>query len=237
VIARTPKHTPLTAPTTTPTDLADRATTVALVRPRRRRLYHVTKRLLDLAVALLVLALLAPLLVAVALLILLDTGGPVIFRREMIGLDGRLFWMYKFRTMAVNAEQLLLLNPELYQAYQEQHFKLKRDPRVTSAGRILRKYSIDELPQLWNVVRGEMSLVGPRSIPTQELEPFGDFAALRQTVKPGITGLWQVSGRADTTYTERVRLDQEYLAHWSLGLDLWIIACTPIAILRGVGAY
>jgi lipopolysaccharide/colanic/teichoic acid biosynthesis glycosyltransferase len=234
VIARTPKRTPLTAPAAaTPTGQPG----IPTARTGRRRFYRATKRLLDLTLALALLVALAPLLALVALLILVDTGGPVLYRREMIGLHGRFFAMHKFRTMTVNAEQLLLLNPELYQTYQEQHFKLKRDPRVTPAGRILRKYSIDELPQLWNVVRGEMSLVGPRSIPTQELEPFGDFATLRHSVKPGITGLWQVSGRADTTYTERVRLDQEYVARCSLGLDLWILARTPVAILRGVGAY
>jgi lipopolysaccharide/colanic/teichoic acid biosynthesis glycosyltransferase len=230
MLVRTLKHTPLPAPAVTPAAQSHAVT-------GRRRFYRTAKRLLDLTVALALLVMLAPLLTAVALIIFFDTGGPIIYRREMIGLRGRFFWMYKFRTMTVNAEQLLLLDPEMYHAYKEQNYKLKRDPRVTPAGRILRKYSIDELPQLWNVVCGEMSLVGPRCIPTLELEPFGDFAALRHSVKPGITGLWQVSGRADTTYIERVRLDQEYVARCSLGLDLLILARTPLAILRGVGAY
>jgi lipopolysaccharide/colanic/teichoic acid biosynthesis glycosyltransferase len=230
VIARKSKPTPLPVPAAAPPP--------AFVHSSgRRRVYRFTKRLIDLTVAIAALVLLLPLLGVVTLLILIDTGGPVIYRRQMIGLHGRFFWMYKFRTMTIGAEQVLLLDPEMYHAYQEQHYKLKRDPRVTPVGRILRKYSIDELPQLWNVVRGQMSLVGPRSIPTQELELVGDFAALRHTVKPGITGLWQVSGRADTTYAERVRLDQAYVARCSLGLDLLILARTPIAILRGVGAY
>jgi lipopolysaccharide/colanic/teichoic acid biosynthesis glycosyltransferase len=180
---------------------------------------------------------LLPVIIGIVLLILLDTAWPVIYKREVIGQHGRLFHMIKFRTMKVGAEQELVSNPDLYKTYQRQNYKLRSDPRVTRIGRILRKYSLDELPQLWNVLRGQMSLVGPRSIPLSELGEFGEFARLRHCIRPGITGLWQVSGRADTSYAQRVQLDYHYVQTCSLRLDLLILFQTPLAVLRGVGAY
>ncbi|HEV2237154.1 MAG TPA: sugar transferase [Ktedonobacterales bacterium] len=234
MIARTPRRTPPAAPVAS---MATPARQPAAPARRARRFYRVAKRLLDLAVALTVLALLAPLYALLAVIVVLDSGRPILYRREVVGLHGRTFRMYKFRTMTVNAEQLLLLDPDLLHAYTAQNFKLKRDPRVTPAGRFLRKFSLDELPQLWNVVRGEMSLVGPRWIPSHEIEQLGELAALRHSVPPGITGLWQVSGRSNTTWAERMRLDKEYVERCSLWLDLWILLRTPFAILRADGAY
>jgi lipopolysaccharide/colanic/teichoic acid biosynthesis glycosyltransferase len=205
--------------------------------PAKRTFYFAIKRCTDVILSSLALLVLSPLFVGISLLILFDTGWPVIYKREVIGLHGRLFDMIKFRTMKVGAEQELVSNPDLYETYQRQNYKLRSDPRVTQIGRMLRKYSLDELPQLWNVLRGQMTLVGPRSIPLSEVGEFGDFARLRHYVRPGITGLWQVSGRADTSYAQRVELDRHYVQTCSLRLDLLILLRTPIAVLRGVGAY
>jgi lipopolysaccharide/colanic/teichoic acid biosynthesis glycosyltransferase len=205
--------------------------------PAKRKWYFAAKRCIDVTLAALVLIVLLPVIIGVILLILLDTGWPVIYKREVIGRHNRLFHMIKFRTMKVGAEQELVSNPDLYEAYQRQNYKLHSDPRVTRIGRVLRKYSLDELPQLWNVLRGQMSLVGPRSIPLSELGEFGDFAQLRHCIRPGITGRWQVSGRADTSYAQRVQLDRQYVQTCSLRLDLLILLQTPVAVLRGVGAY
>ena len=199
--------------------------------------YFVLKRALDIAVALLALLLCAPLLLLIAALIWLDDGGPVIFTREVIGQGGRRFKMFKFRTMCERAEDLLLQDEALLAEYQRQHFKLRGDPRVTRLGRTLRKYSLDEAPQLFNVLAGEMSLVGPRCVPPVESELFGEVAELRAWVKPGLSGLWQVSGRSNTTYTERVSLDREYVEQCSLWLDIGILLRTLPAVARGEGAY
>ncbi|HEV8193227.1 MAG TPA: sugar transferase [Ktedonobacterales bacterium] len=205
--------------------------------PKERKWYFAVKRSIDVTLAALAMIVLLPVIIGIVLLILLDTAWPVIYKREVIGQHGRLFHMIKFRTMKVGAEQELVSNPDLYKTYQRQNYKLRSDPRVTRIGRILRKYSLDELPQLWNVLRGQMSLVGPRSIPLSELGEFGEFARLRHCIRPGITGLWQVSGRADTSYAQRVQLDYHYVQTCSLRLDLLILFQTPLAVLRGVGAY
>jgi lipopolysaccharide/colanic/teichoic acid biosynthesis glycosyltransferase len=205
--------------------------------PANRKLYFAVKRCSDIILASVALIVLFPLMIGILLLILLDTGWPAIYQREVIGQHGRLFDIFKLRTMKVDAEQELVSNPDLYETYQRQNFKLHSDPRVTRIGRILRKYSLDELPQLWNVLCGQMTLVGPRCIPLAELDQFGDFARIRHCVRPGITGLWQVNGRADTSYAQRVDLDRQYVQTCSLGLDLLILLQTPAAVLSGVGAY
>jgi lipopolysaccharide/colanic/teichoic acid biosynthesis glycosyltransferase len=206
-------------------------------RPLRRAAYLVVKRACDLIGSAIALALLSPLFLLLALTILLIEGRPVLYRREVVGLDGRRFRMLKFRTMRVRAEEMLQEDSDLYAAYREQNYKLRVDHRVTWLGRFLRKYSLDELPQFWNVLRGQMSLVGPRCVPEVELVEFGEFAALRQTMPPGLTGLWQVSGRADRSYTDRIRLDREYIFRSSFWLDLSILLRTLPAVARGVGAY
>jgi lipopolysaccharide/colanic/teichoic acid biosynthesis glycosyltransferase len=147
---------------------------------------------------------------------------------------------WKFRTMVDNADRLLgehlEKNPQLREEWANTH-KLKQDPRVTKIGRILRRTSLDELPQIWNVLTGEMSLVGPRPVVSAEVEKYGESFEFYRAVRPGITGLWQVSGRSDTTYGERVTLDVRYVRHWSVWLDIYLLVRTFSVVLRGSGAY
>lgn len=203
----------------------------------RRRIYGSVKRLLDVSLALCALLLLSPMMLAIALVIMVNDGRPIFFQRTVIGLNGKRFGMWKFRSMVNGAEEMLLEDDSLYAEYQQSNFKLPRDPRVTRIGRILRKHSLDELPQLWNVIKGDMSLVGPRAIPQVERRLFGDFADERELILPGMTGLWQVSGRSDTGYDERIRLDKEYMEHCSLWMDIRILLRTAVVVVNGVGAY
>ncbi|MDE3230406.1 MAG: sugar transferase [Chloroflexota bacterium] len=200
-----------------------------------RRGYRMAKRALDIVVAALLLALVSPLLLLVACLVKLD-GGPVIYTRELVGQRERAFRMLKFRTMRADADALLQTDVLLFAEYQE-HFKLQHDPRITRIGYWLRRFSIDELPQLWNVLRGEMSLVGPRPVHAIEAPVFGGFFAERQSVPPGITGLWQISGRSTTTYERRIELDRAYVRTRSLRGDLGILLRTLPVVVRGSGAY
>jgi exopolysaccharide production protein ExoY len=219
------------------TQALDQANRLAALQIRGRTGYLIGKRAVDLVISVTMLLAFFPLLLIIGLAIVVLDGRPVLYRREVIGLYGRPFTMLKFRTMRAGAEQMLLEDPELYNLYLLQNYKLRADTRVTWLGRILRKYSLDELPQLWNILRGEMSLVGPRCVPDFELLEFGDFAALRQSMPPGLTGLWQVSGRADRTYVDRIRLDREYIHRCSFWMDVGIILRTLPAVARGVGAY
>lgn len=191
---------------------------------------------LDRMVALLALLILSPFMAFIALAVRLDSPGPAIYRRRVMGLGGRQFDAFKFRTMVVNGDQVLAAHPELRAQLEQQH-KLKDDPRITRLGRILRKLSLDELPQLANVLLGQMSLVGPRIIAPAELTKYGQWQAMLLSVRPGLTGLWQVSGRADVDYQQRVQLDMEYIRTRSLWLDLKIILRTVPAVIRGRGAY
>lgn len=176
-----------------------------------------------------------PVLVAVAVAIRLDSPGPVLFRQKRIGARGEEFEMIKFRTMCVDAEARLA--EQQRDAGNDVLFKMKSDPRVTRVGRLLRRFSLDELPQLINVLRGEMSLVGPRPPLIREVEAYEPDAVRRLRVKPGLTGLWQVSGRSDLTWDESLRLDLWYVDNWCLVLDLQILFRTAKAVLRGAGAY
>jgi exopolysaccharide biosynthesis polyprenyl glycosylphosphotransferase len=197
---------------------------------------RVLKDVMDRLLAAFGLLVLAPFFAAVAVAIRLDSAGPVFFRQGRVGRDGRRFEIAKFRTMVDGAEAL--------QAHLDHGneaagvlFKLRRDPRVTRVGRFLRRWSIDELPQLWNVLRGEMSLVGPRPPLPSEVAQYEHHVSRRLLVKPGITGLWQVSGRSDLHWDEAVRLDLYYVDHWSPIMDLVIILRTFSAVVRGAGAY
>jgi lipopolysaccharide/colanic/teichoic acid biosynthesis glycosyltransferase len=160
----------------------------------------------------------------------------VLFPQRRVGIEGRAFWMLKFRTMHVGAEHRVA---ELVPVSEGNGvlFKLRRDPRVTRVGRVLRRYSLDELPQLINVLKGEMSLVGPRPPLPSEVEKYGPDMRRRFVVKPGLTGLWQVSGRSNLSWEESVRVDVHYVENWSLLLDLKILARTAGAVIRGIGAY
>jgi exopolysaccharide biosynthesis polyprenyl glycosylphosphotransferase len=196
----------------------------------------VVKAAFDRTAAVAALTLASPLLAALAIAIRLDDGGPALFKQTRVGKDGRTFTVYKFRTMVMDAEQR---KAELRRQV-GQHtvlFKLRNDPRVTHLGAWLRRWSLDELPQLINVLTGDMSLVGPRPALPDEAARYGDHVRRRLAVKPGITGLWQVSGRSDLTWDESVRLDLRYVENWSLVLDLHILWKTLSAVVRGSGAY
>lgn len=201
-----------------------------------RRFDYVAKRLLDVSVALSVGLLLTPLLVVTVLAIKCTSPGPLFHRRRVVGRGGHAFDAFKFRSMRVDADRIIQDDAALWAAFQTNH-KLPHDQRVTPIGRILRRYSIDELPQLLNVLRGEMSLIGPRMVTAPELERYGPHVHTLLSVAPGMTGLWQVSGRQTTTYERRVELDVHYVTHWSLWLDLRILLKTPLVVFRGEGAY
>lgn len=198
--------------------------------------YHSVKRALDVAISSLLLAILLPLLIPISLLILLDSPGPIFHRREVVGRNGRPFNALKLRTMIKNGDDKVARDTILADEYHNNH-KLRRDPRVTRIGKVLRKTSLDEFPQLMNVLRGEMSLVGPRMISFPELRKFGPWQERILEVKPGITGLWQVHGRSDLPYEERVRWNVHYVNNRSLLLDLRILAKTIPAVIGGRGAY
>jgi exopolysaccharide biosynthesis polyprenyl glycosylphosphotransferase len=197
---------------------------------------QVIKGIFDKVSAGLVLMLLAPLFTVIALAIKLTDPGPVFFRQTRVGKDGQPFMVWKFRTMAVDAEarkaELLACNDG-----NGALFKMHRDPRVTRAGSWLRRWSLDELPQLFNVVLGNMSMVGPRPALAIEVAEYRYHMRRRLVVKPGITGLWQVSGRSDLSWDEAERLDLRYVENWSLALDLQILWRTVSAVARGSGAY
>jgi len=174
-------------------------------------------------------------MLAVAVLVFLVEGSPVVHRRRVLGLHGE-FDAFKFRTMRYDSDHILASDRDLQYAY-TQNFKLKSDPRITKLGRCLRKYSLDELPQLFNVLTGQMSLVGPRMITAPELARYGEYKSLLMTVKPGLTGYWQVHGRQDVSYEERVRMDVAYITHWTLKMDIQLLLLTPLRVIRGKGAY
>jgi lipopolysaccharide/colanic/teichoic acid biosynthesis glycosyltransferase len=196
------------------------------------------RRLVDVAGSLLLLILLAPVLVAVAGVVWRRLGRPIVFVQERIGRGGRLFRLYKFRSMVADAESILKASPEIYRRYVASNYKLPEDedPRVTPLGRFLRRTSLDELPQLWNVLRGDMSFVGPRPIVPEEIAEYGDYARLLLRVKPGLTGLWQVSGRSRVGYPERARIDLRYVGQRSLGRDLQILLRTVPVVASRRGA-
>jgi len=204
--------------------------------PRYSGWNHVVKRGFDIAFSLLALALLSPVLLAVALAIKLDDGGPVLFRQQRVGLRGETFTIHKFRTMSLDAEAKIdqMIASAGGTALL---FKVENDPRVTRLGRVLRKYSLDELPQFWTVVRGHMSVVGPRPQVAREVAEYGTDTHRRLLTKPGITGLWQVSGRSDLSVEDSIRLDLAYVENWSLTGDLAIILRTVKVVLFPNGAY
>jgi exopolysaccharide biosynthesis polyprenyl glycosylphosphotransferase len=196
----------------------------------------VLKRVLDITVSFVALLFLLPVMAVIAIAVRLDSRGTIIHKRRVVGVGGKTFDAYKFRTMHVNGDEILAGSPELQRELEENQ-KLKDDPRVTRLGRILRPTSLDELPQLFNVLRGQMSLVGPRMITEQERRLYGKWRTNLLTVKPGITGLWQVSGRSDLNYSERVALDMHYIRNHSIWLDLYLLWLTVPAVLKKKGAY
>jgi Undecaprenyl-phosphate galactose phosphotransferase WbaP len=196
------------------------------------------KRILDMTLTLLLLLVSIPIFMVLALVIKLDSKGPILYTQKRLGKDGIPFDSYKFRTMFINAEEklsdLLAADPEAAEEYTKYH-KLAKDPRVTRVGRFLRRYSLDELPQLINVVKGDMNLIAPRSYLPRELDAIGDYANIILKVKPGLTGWWQVMGRNATSFQERLQLDAYYISNWSVWLDIYIVIKTVWVLISGQG--
>ncbi|MBZ5493463.1 MAG: sugar transferase [Acidobacteriia bacterium] len=212
------------------------AKTQALTRSQQlpmTRWNRTLKRLIDLAGASILLVLCWPLVLILALRIKLRDGGPAFFRRRVVGPRGE-FDAFKLRTMRVDADEVLRRDPVLRHQF-EVDFKLKDDPRITAVGRTLRRTGLDELPQLWNVLKGEMSLVGPRMITPIELKKYGDASWIFSEMKPGLTGYWQVSGHQLAGYDRRIEMDLFYADNWSLWFDLKILIKTPARVWRGSG--
>jgi lipopolysaccharide/colanic/teichoic acid biosynthesis glycosyltransferase len=214
-------------------------------------LFEITKRTIDIVGSIFLIVLFSPLLLITAVVIMFTSKGPVLVEKEnshmlRIGKNGKIFRLYKFRSMFVNADNALKKDPKfkkLYKEYKESSFKLHKDPRVTKFGKFIRKHSIDEMPQFFNVLRGEMSIVGPRPYHIDEIEeqqkkyPGTEaFVKETQTVKPGITGFWQVSGRSNVNFDKRIEMDAYYARKRSLILDLLIMIKTPWVMISGTGA-
>ena len=197
---------------------------------------QVMKLMLDYAIALPLSIVLMPVFGIIMLLIKLNSAGPAIYRRRVMGVNGHEFDAFKFRTMRIDSDEILENNPELMKEYLE-NFKLKEDPRITRIGNFLRKTSLDELPQIFNVLLNEMSVVGPRMISPQELSKYDQWDINLLTVKPGITGMWQVHGRSEVSYEERVRMDMLYIRNWTIWLDIQLLIQTIPAVLSRKGAY
>jgi len=207
--------------------------------PRSKRYhrgpYHIAKRIFDVVASAIALLLLFPLFFVVSIFVAISSGFPVLFKQQRVGYLGKPFYIYKFRTMVRNAEEILRARPDLMEEYKK-NFKIENDPRISKVGRVLRKYSLDELPQLLNVIKGDMSLVGPRPIVIPELSKYGDHQEMYLAMRPGCTGLWQCGGRSATTYEERIALDSEYFQKAGLRFDLYIIFRTVVAIVTARGA-
>jgi Undecaprenyl-phosphate galactose phosphotransferase WbaP len=207
-----------------------------LLRPSAR----VAKRIIDLTLCVLLSPFVLPLIGILYLLVACESGLPVFYSQERLGHLAGCFKIWKFRTMVPNASELLeqtLARNEQLRSEWAHNQKLRSDPRITAIGKLLRKTSLDELPQFWNVVRGEMSLVGPRPIVESEIDKYKDAYGIYTKTTPGVTGLWQVSGRNHTTYAERVAYDTFYVRNWSVWMDLYLLARTAKVIVTGAGAY
>jgi lipopolysaccharide/colanic/teichoic acid biosynthesis glycosyltransferase len=198
--------------------------------------YEFVKRAMDFTGSLILLSWLTPLVLVLALIVKVDSRGPVLHRRRVLGRGGQEFDAFKFRTMQINGPEILAAHPDLSAAL-ILHHKIKSDPRVTRSGQWMRRLSLDELPQLFNVLLGQMSLIGPRMITRIELQHYGSFADELLSVKPGLSGLWQLSGRSDLNYIDRVQLDIQYIRTRSIRGDFRLTLQTPLAVIKGRGAY
>lgn len=205
---------------------------------RKKHLYPIIKRLLDIIVSGLMLIILSPIFLMLGLLIKLDSKGPIFYKHKRIGKNGEYIYLYKFRSMYTDSKERLeelLKNPEIKREWEE-NFKLKNDPRITKIGNILRKTSLDELPQLLNIFRGDMSIVGPRPVIDGEIEKYGFRKNKFLSVTPGLTGWWACNGRSCTTYDDRIKLELYYVDNISLKLDIKVIIKTIFAVLKREGA-
>lgn len=205
-----------------------------------RKSNRIAKRMFDIVVTICGGIFILPFMLIIAAIIYLDSGGPIIYKQKRIGKNGKEFSFYKFRSMVKNADTILeeyLSTHENEKNEWQKNFKLKNDPRVTKIGRIIRKTSIDELPQLWNVLIGDMSLVGPRPLLPNEVERYSGYIEDYKLVLPGLTGVWQVSGRSDTTFEERVIMDSWYIHNWSVWIDIVYLLKTVLVVVKSKGAY
>ncbi len=200
----------------------------------------ITKRIFDIVFSIFLISLFLPIIVIIAILIKLTSKGPIFYVQERPGRFGKMIKIYKFRTMYFEAdkklEEILKNNEELRKEFIK-YRKLKNDPRITPIGRILRKFSIDEIPQLFNVLKGDMSIVGPRPYQIDEIEHMGEYREIVLSVRPGLTGLWQISGRNDLSFSTKLKIETWYVLNWNLWLDLFIIIRTIPAVISGKGAY
>ena len=204
--------------------------------PQRVIEYRKRKRMLDIIGACLLALVLSPVIVLTALLVWLTSPGPVVYMSKRVGICGRVFRFYKFRSMYLDADERLAA----LKASNEKDgpiFKMKHDPRITPVGRFIRKFSLDELPQIWNVLQGDMSLVGPRPPLVHEVQQYDDYQMQRLSVRPGLTCYWQIMGRSDLSFEEWMDLDHKYMEEMSFSRDLKILLMTPWAVIRGKGAY
>jgi exopolysaccharide biosynthesis polyprenyl glycosylphosphotransferase len=200
--------------------------------------YYLVKRCMDFCFATVFVCLMSPIYLVIALAIRLDSPGPVFFKQTRVGLHGKKFQVWKFRTMRVDAEERQKELEALNETTDGVIFKIKNDPRITGIGAFLRRYSLDELPQMFNVVLGEMALVGPRPLPIRDVDKFSPHHFFRHEVLPGVTGLWQVSGRSNIVDFEQViKLDFNYIQNWSLAMDFRILLKTVMVVLKKEGAY
>lgn len=209
--------------------------------------YELTKRLIDIVFSSILIVIFSPVIVLVSIAIKLDSNGPVLADTpERVGKAGRLFKMYKFRSMVQNAHEILRENPEfakLYEKYKKDSYKLKDDPRITKVGHFIRRHSLDEVPQLFNILKGDMSLVGPRAYYPDELKgqqeeypKTRDSVKIVLSIRPGLTGYWQVSGRSEINFDKRIEMDAKYVRKRSILYDIWIILKTPWVVISGKGA-
>ena len=200
------------------------------------KIYLILKRMFDFISSLIGLIIFLPILIIIAVAIKLDSKGPIVFGHIRIGKNGQEIKVYKFRSMVQNAQEVFNNFTPEQKAEFNKNFKLENDPRITRVGSILRKTSLDELPQLWNIIKGDMSVVGPRPIVKKEIIKYGDSFGKVFSVKPGLTGYWQANGRSDTTYDERVDMDLYYVDNRSLGLDFKILIQTFVSVIKKEGA-
>ncbi len=214
---------------------------------KKNKFFEISEKTMDISLSFLLIILFSPIIIIIAIAIKLDSKGPILADTpERVGKNGKLFKMYKFRSMVENAHEILRENPKysnLYNVYKKGSYKLKNDPRVTKIGRFIRKHSFDEIPQFFNILKGEMSVVGPRAYYPDELREqqkkypnTAESVKVVLSVKPGLTGYWQVSGRSEINFDKRIEMDAQYVAKRSILYDLWIIAKTPWAMLSGKGA-
>lgn len=201
-----------------------------------KKVYNLVKRIFDIVMALLALIILSPVFILIAILIKLDDRGPVFYKHKRVGKNGKIIYVYKFRSMVVNADEIFSHFTEEQIKEFEKYYKLENDPRITKIGDFLRKTSLDELPQLVNILKGDMSFVGPRPVVSKELNKFGDNQDLLLSIKPGLTGWWACSGRSDISYEQRVDLEIYYVNNYCAKLDFLCLVKTIGAVIEGKGA-